>query len=153
MFVMEDPDAICGLASCGKELDLGINRPEGAIQRTHKEVWMCPPNSETRGETFSREDTAGNRELRMVHEANVRVQNTGRWIHGVETQHVVAVSKQVRLCANCKALNLGGFVTRSSEVKESDGSSDRGGSDEIGHGGITRHEVDDDVVVDRMSRE
>lgn len=114
---------------------------------------MCPPNSETGGETFSRKDTTGNRELGVMHEANVRVQNTGRWVHRVETQHVVAVTKQVRLRADCKTLNLGGFMTRSSEVNESDGSSDRGGGDEIGHSWVSGHKVDDDVVVNRMSGE
>lgn len=98
---------------------------------------MCPPNSETGGKTLSREDTTGNRKLGVMHEANVRVENTGRGIHGVKAQHVIAVTKQVWLRANCKTLNFGGFVTRSSEVNESDGSSDRGGGDEIGHSWVS----------------
>jgi hypothetical protein len=98
---------------------------------------MCPSNSETRREAFSREDTTGNRKLGVMHESNMRVENTGRGIHGVKAQHVVAVPKQVRLRANCKTLNLGGFVTRSSEVNESDGSSDRGGGYEIGHSWVS----------------
>lgn len=153
MLVMENPYAICGLAPRGKELDLGINRPERTIEGTHEEIWMCPPNGETRREAFSCKDTTGNRKLGMMHEANVCVQNTGRWIHGVETQHVIAVTKQVGLRADCKALDLGGFVARSSEVEQSDGSSYRRGSDQIGHGWVTRNEVDDDVVVNGMSGE
>lgn len=114
---------------------------------------MCPPNSETRREAFSCEHTTGNRKLGVMHEANVCVENTGRGIHGVKAQHVVAVTKQIRLRADCKTLNLGGFVTRGSEVNESDGSPDRGGGDEIGHSWVSGHQVDDDVVMNGMSRE
>uniref|UniRef100_A0A0D2Y5P1 Uncharacterized protein n=1 Tax=Fusarium oxysporum (strain Fo5176) TaxID=660025 RepID=A0A0D2Y5P1_FUSOF len=37
----------------------------------------------------------------------VGIQYTGGWVHGVEAKQVVAVSKQIWLCSNCKVLDFG----------------------------------------------
>jgi hypothetical protein len=66
---------------------------------------------------------------------------------------MVAVSEDVWLRSDCEVLDFGRFVARTTKVKQLDGATDWGRSDQIWHSWIAGDEIDNNVVVNRVSRE